>query len=75
MRGACHKGKANRIIEIDPKLMRYKSIAKERLNSERGIKYRSKRAVSICFETASFTRFSYIRIFINPYQRDALWTI
>lgn len=47
MRGVCHKSKSNRIIEVDLKLMRYKSIARERLNSERGIKYRSQRPVDV----------------------------
>ncbi len=47
MRGSCYKGKANRIIEVNPKLIRYKSIIRERLNSERGKKYRSQRPVDV----------------------------
>jgi hypothetical protein len=47
MRGSCHKGKGNRTIEVNPKLLRYKSIARDRLNSERGKKYRSKRPVDV----------------------------
>ena len=47
MRGACFKGKGNRIIEINPRLFRYKSIIRERLNSEKGKKYRSKRPVDV----------------------------
>jgi len=47
MRGVCHKSKGNRIIEINPNLMRYKSIIRERLNSDRGKKYRSRRPVDV----------------------------
>ena len=47
MRGVCHKSKSNRIIEVNPKLMRYKSIIRERLNSERGKEYRSQRPVDV----------------------------
>jgi hypothetical protein len=47
MRGACFKGKGSRVIEINPRLIRYKSIIRERLNSEKGKKYRSKRPVDV----------------------------
>jgi len=47
MRGVCHKGEVNRIIEVNPRLMRYKAIIRERLNSERGKKYRSQRPVDV----------------------------
>ncbi len=47
MREACNKSKWNRGIEINPKLNHYKSIIRERLTSERGIKYRSKRPVEV----------------------------
>jgi transposase len=47
MRSICHKSKVNRTIEVNPKLMRYKSIIRERLNSERGKKYRSQRPVDV----------------------------
>ena len=47
MRGPCHKGKANRKIEVNPQLIQYKELARERLNSERGKKYRSQRPVDV----------------------------
>ncbi len=47
MRGRCHKAKGNRKIEVNPRLIRYKSIIKERLNSERGKRYRSQRPVDV----------------------------
>lgn len=47
MRGPCHRGKGNRTIEANPRLARYKEIIRERLNSERGKQYRSKRPVDV----------------------------
>ena len=47
MRGVCHAGKGNRTIEVSPKLMRYKSIIRQKLNSEQGKKYRSQRPVDV----------------------------
>jgi len=47
MRGVCHKGEMNRIIEVNPHLMRYKTIIRERLNSKRGKEYRSQRPVDV----------------------------
>ena len=47
VREACNKCKGNRRIEINPKLNHYKSIIRERLSSERGIKYRSQRPVDV----------------------------
>jgi hypothetical protein len=47
MRDACNKSKGNRTIEINERLNRYKSIIRERLTSERGIKYRSQRPVDV----------------------------
>jgi hypothetical protein len=47
MKEACNKSKGNRIIEINEKLNHYKSIIRERLTSERGRKYRSKRPVDV----------------------------
>jgi transposase len=47
MRGPCHRGKGNRTIEANPRLTRYKEIIRERLNSERGKEYRSKRPVDV----------------------------
>jgi transposase len=47
MRNACNKSKGDRVIEINQRLNHYKSITKERLTSERGIKYRSKRPVDV----------------------------
>ena len=47
MRGPCHKQKYNRIIEVNPRLVRYKQMAREKLNSEAGLKYRSQRPVDV----------------------------
>lgn len=47
MRESCNKYNGNRRIEVNPKLNRYKSIMRERLNSERGRKYRSQRPVDV----------------------------
>lgn len=43
----CHKHPGNRRLEINPRLNSYKSVVRERLTSERGIKYRSKRPVDV----------------------------
>lgn len=43
LRGVCHKGKGNRIIEINKKLNRYRAIASEKLKSEAGIAHRKQR--------------------------------
>ena len=45
MRGPCHKAKGNRKIEVNPRLIHYKNLVRERLNSERGRQYRSQRPV------------------------------
>jgi transposase len=47
MRDACNKSKGNRVVEINQRLNHYKSIIRERLCSERGIKYRSQRPVDV----------------------------
>jgi transposase len=47
LRKYCNKSTGNRKIEVNPKLNHYKSIVKERLCSERGLKYRSKRPVEV----------------------------
>ena len=47
VREECNKSKGNRTIEINRRLNRYKSIIRERLTSERGIKYRSQRPVDV----------------------------
>ena len=46
LNGACHKSKANRIIEINENLNRLKQKAHELLNSDEGIRRRKKR----CFD-------------------------
>jgi hypothetical protein len=43
LRGVCHKGKGNRIIEVNENLNRLKQIAWERLTGEQGIAYRKQR--------------------------------
>ena len=47
MRGPCNKQKYDRIIEVNPRLMRYKQMAREKLNSEAGLEYRSQRPVDV----------------------------
>ena len=43
LRGSCHRGKSDRIIEINYTLRRHKQKAKQNLLSERGIRHRKKR--------------------------------
>jgi IS5 family transposase len=45
IRGSCHKAKENRKIEVNPRLIQYKEVIKDRLNSERGQHYRSQRPI------------------------------
>lgn len=45
IRGKCFKGKGNRNIEVNHKLREYKQRAREKLNSDEGLKHRSKRPV------------------------------
>lgn len=47
MRGVCHSGKGNRIVEVNHSLRNYKKLAKEKLNSPKGIHYRKKRPVDV----------------------------
>jgi transposase len=47
LRSQCHKQNGNRIIGINHNLNHYKAIIRERLNSERGKKYRSQRPVDV----------------------------
>ncbi len=47
MRGPCHRGEGNRIIEANPFLVNYKQIVREKLNSEQGLKYRSQRPADV----------------------------
>lgn len=43
LRGACHKGKANRIMEVNHRLNRHKQKARSNLTSQEGIYHRSRR--------------------------------
>jgi transposase len=43
LRGACHKQKGNRIIEVNQELNRFKEKAREKLLSEKGIAHRKQR--------------------------------
>lgn len=43
IRGRWHKSKTSRTIEINHQLNYYKQIAKEKLNSDEGIKHRKQR--------------------------------
>lgn len=47
MRGVCHSSKGNRIVEVNHSLRKHKQAAKERLNTEQGIKYRKRRAADV----------------------------
>ena len=47
MRGPCHKQNTNRIIEVNPQLVRYKQMVREKLNSEQGLEYRSQRPADV----------------------------
>ena len=47
MRGACHKGEGDRIINVNHNLNRLRDKARELLNSEKGIMYRKKRSVEV----------------------------
>jgi transposase len=47
MRGPCNKQTGNRKLQINPELVTYKRMARERLNSEKGLEYRSKRSVDV----------------------------
>ncbi len=47
LRGACHKSKGNRIIEINHSLNKYKQQVRANLNSEQGIYYRKKRPCDV----------------------------
>jgi len=47
MRGVCHSGKGNRIVEVNHSLRRHKQAAKERLKTEQGIKYRKQRPADV----------------------------
>ncbi len=47
LRSRCHKSKYNRVIEVNHQLNYYKQIAKEKLNSDEGIKHRKQRPVDV----------------------------
>lgn len=47
LRGACHKQKTDRIIQVNHRLRHYRNAARERLQSPRGLAYRSKRPVDV----------------------------
>jgi len=47
MRGVCHKAVGDRVVEINHSLRKHKQAAKERLNTEQGIKYRKRRAADV----------------------------
>lgn len=47
LRGLCHKGKSNRIIEVNHNLNRLKQKADELLKSEEGIRHRKKRPCDV----------------------------
>lgn len=47
MRGVCHAGKGNRLVEVNHSLRNYRKQAKEKLNSPQGIQYRKKRPVDV----------------------------
>ena len=47
LRGACHKSKGDRIIEVNHRLNYLKAQAREKLRSEKGLVHRSKRPVDV----------------------------
>ncbi len=47
LRGVCHQSKHNRVIEVNHNLNRHKARAKEKLNTEQGIKKRKKRCYDV----------------------------
>lgn len=47
LRTSCHKGKSNRIIEVNLRLRELKAKARELLLSEKGIRHRKKRTVDV----------------------------
>ena len=47
MRGPCHKGKNNRIVEVNHRLRKYKQRVRENLLSEEGLRHRRKRPVDV----------------------------
>jgi hypothetical protein len=47
LRGICHKGKDNRIIDVNHELVRLKAKAKELLLSEEGIRHRKQRPADV----------------------------
>lgn len=47
VRKECKSSRCNKKIEINPRLLYYKSIIRQRLTSERGIKYRSRRPADV----------------------------
>lgn len=47
LRGACHKSKENRILDINHSLNNHKRKATERLTSEKGVYYRKRRPVDV----------------------------
>lgn len=63
LKGACHKSKNNRKIQINWNLMRHKIKAKEKLLSEQGVAHRSQRPVDVeavfgnIKQNKNFTRF------------------
>lgn len=47
LRGLCHKGKGNRVLEVNHNLERHKAKARERLLSPKGLEHRSRRPVEV----------------------------
>lgn len=47
LRGVCHKGKGNRIISVNHRLLELKNRAVSLLTSQKGIAYRKKRSVDV----------------------------
>jgi hypothetical protein len=66
LRGACHKSKENRKIQVNHNLNRHKQQARKRLTSEQGLAHRSKRPADVeavfgnIKQNKKFTRF-YLR--------------
>jgi hypothetical protein len=47
MRGVCHQNPGSRVVEVNHSLRKHKQAAKDRLNTEQGIKYRKRRPADV----------------------------
>ena len=65
LRGQCHRGKGNRVLEVNHRLQRLKARARERLLSEEGVHHRRQRAIepeAVFGQVKSNNRFTRLRL-------------